>query len=208
MKNYKTDQEMFWAGSFGDEYTARNQDDIWVASNVALFSKIFAHVEHFESLIEYGANLGQNLRAIRQLLPSAKLSAVEINEIAVSELNKLVNVKVFHKSILDFVPEHEYDFVLIKGVLIHINPDFLPNVYNLLYKSTKRYICLAEYYNPSPVEVSYRGHNDKLFKRDFAGEMLERFTDLRLIDYGFVYRRDPQFPQDDITWFLLEKGLR
>ena len=25
-------------------------------------------------------------------------------------------------------------------------------------------------------------------------------------DYGFVYRNDPLFPQDDLTWFLLEKG--
>jgi spore coat polysaccharide biosynthesis protein SpsF len=26
-----------------------------------------------------------------------------------------------------------------------------------------------------------------------------------LVDYGFAYHRDPAFPQDDITWFLLEK---
>jgi spore coat polysaccharide biosynthesis protein SpsF len=26
-----------------------------------------------------------------------------------------------------------------------------------------------------------------------------------LIDYGFVYHRDTAHPQDDITWFLLEK---
>jgi hypothetical protein len=44
-----------------------------------------------------------------------------------------------------------------------------------------------------------------LFKRDFAGEMLERYPDLELIDYGFVYKRDNNFPQDDITWFLLKK---
>jgi len=63
----------------------------------------------------------------------------------------------------------------------------------------------VEYYNPVPVEVSYRGHQGKLFKRDFSGEMLDKFKDLRLIRYGFVYHRDPSFPQDDITWFLLEK---
>ncbi len=28
---------------------------------------------------------------------------------------------------------------------------------------------------------------------------------LRLVDYGFVYRRDPNWPQDNINWFLLEK---
>ncbi|NDB35890.1 MAG: pseudaminic acid biosynthesis-associated methylase, partial [Flavobacteriia bacterium] len=42
-------------------------------------------------------------------------------------------------------------------------------------------------------------------KRDFAGELLDTFPDLRLVDYGFAYKRDTSFPQDDITWFLLEK---
>ena len=93
---------------------------------------------------------------------------------------------------------------LIKGVLIHINPQMLPRVYDLLYRVGKRYVCLIEYYNPTPVEVSYRGHSGRLFKRDFAGEMLERFEDLKLLDYGFVYHRDPNFPLDDVTWFLLE----
>ena len=41
---------------------------------------------------------------------------------------------------------------------------------------------------------------------NFAGEMLDRFRDLRLVDYGFVYHRDVNFPQDDITWFLMEKA--
>lgn len=56
-----------------------------------------------------------------------------------------------------------------------------------------------------PVVVSYRGHEDRLFKRDFAGEMLDRYPDLELVDYGFVYHRDPNFPQDDPNWFLLRK---
>ena len=60
---------------------------------------------------------------------------------------------------------------MIKGVLIHINPDMLNNVYEKLYDSSDRYILVAEYYNPTPVNVSYRGYNDRLFKRDFAGEM-------------------------------------
>lgn len=53
--------------------------------------------------------------------------------------------------------------------------------------------------------IPYRGHEQRLFKRDFAGEMLDAYPDLRLVDYGFVYRRDPVFPADDLTWFLMEK---
>ncbi|MGE5403941.1 MAG: pseudaminic acid biosynthesis-associated methylase, partial [Candidatus Saccharibacteria bacterium] len=66
-------------------------------------------------------------------------------------------------------------------------------------------IIVAEYYNPTPVEIQYRGHANKLFKRDFAGEMMDKYTDLKLVKYGFAYHRDPNFPQDDITWMLLEK---
>jgi len=205
MSNYKTDQEHFWAGNFGDDYTTRNQGDDWVASNVALFSKVLSHIAKIESLIEFGANQGLNLRAIRQLLPSVKLSAVEINKTAVSELNSLGYVNVNHTSILNFSSRTEHDLSLIKGVLIHIDPDSLSQVYDILYKSSKRYICIAEYYNPSPVEIPYRGHSGKLFKRDFAGEMLDKFADLKLLDYGFAYHRDSLFPQDDITWFVLEK---
>ena len=78
-------------------------------------------------------------------------------------------------------------------------------VYDKLYQSSKRFIFIGEYHNPSPVVIPYRGHNDRLWKRDFAGEMLDKFSDLTLIDYGFAYKRDPAFPQDDINWFLLEK---
>ena len=70
--------------------------------------------------------------------------------------------------------------------------------------SKKRYIVIVEYYNPSPVDIIYRGHKDKLFKRDFAGELIEEYG-LNLVDYGFFYKRDKLTPQDDLTWFLLEK---
>ena len=94
---------------------------------------------------------------------------------------------------------------MIKGVLIHINPEYLSTVYQKLYDASSKYILVTEYYNPSAVSIPYRGHSDRLFKRDFAGEMMEKFQDLKLIDYGFVYRNDPSFPQDDITWFLMKK---
>jgi len=207
MDNYKTDQEAFWAGNFGDEYVSRNKSTQLLASNMVFFSKILSSTSEVKSLIEFGANIGMNLHAIRTLLPDIELSAIEINHDAASELEKLDPISVYPQSIFDFSPEKTWDMVLIKGVLIHINPDHLREVYELLYRSSNRYICVAEYYNPSPVEVKYRGHSDKLFKRDFAGEILDKYSELRLVDYGFVYHRDPYFPQDDITWFLLEKKL-
>ncbi len=203
---YKTDQESFWAGEFGNEYIGRNQGEASIASNTALFSKILSSTNSISTIIEFGANIGLNLMAIKRLLPKVELSAIEINEKAVAQLkNEVEDISVYHSSILDFQPDKERDLVLIKGVLIHINPDELQSVYELLYKTSGKYICIAEYYNPSPVEVRYRGHEGKLYKRDFAGEIMDKYPDLKLIDYGFVYHGDNHFPQDDTTWFLLEK---
>ena len=206
INQFITEQEEFWAGDFGDKYITRNNSSAAIlASNISLFSKILSRTSNIKSLIEFGANIGLNLQAIRQLIPQTELSAVEINQKAVEILQQNSFVKVYHQSLLSFVPTCKYDFVLIKGVLIHINPDMLTKVYKLLHQASNRYICIAEYYNPTPVEVNYRGHQGKLFKRDFAGEILDKFDDLQLLDYGFVYHRDNHFPQDDMTWFLLEK---
>lgn len=204
--DFKTEQENFWAGSFGNEYINRNISSEYIASNLNFFSKTFKITNKINSLIEFGSNVGMNLKAIQLLFPKIDLFGIEINKEAANQLSKLIGQNnVFHGSILEFIPIKKYDVALIKGVLIHINPEMLGKVYERLYQSSNKYILICEYYNPSPITINYRGHDNKLFKRDFAGEMLEQYQDLQLIDYGFCYKRDKAFPQDDVTWFLLEK---
>jgi pseudaminic acid biosynthesis-associated methylase len=206
---FKTEQEAFWAGEFGDDYIARNAGAALLGSNIALLSKLLGRCPHAKSLIEFGANIGMNLKAVRALRPSMELGAIEINATAISELRAWGGVNEVHEgSVLDFQAARTWDIALIKGVLIHINPDYLPQVYDSLFRASNRYILVVEYYNPKPVEVVYRGHAGRLFKRDFAGELLDRFPTLQVIDYGFVWHRDPVFPQDDATWFVLEKVVR
>lgn len=207
MGAFKTEQEDFWAGSFGDEYVERNKNDQIQAGKLAFFARLFSCMAAVNSCIELGANIGLNLKAIEKLLPRAGLAAVEINGRAVEELKKWGRTEVYHRSILEFTPDRSYDLAYTMGVLIHINPDMLPRVYDLLYKCSGKYIMIAEYYNPTPVEVTYRGHQGKLFKRDFAGEMMDRHRDLELLDYGFLYHRDNNFPMDDATWFLMRKTV-
>lgn len=206
---YKTSQENFWKGQFGDDYINRNKDPRILTSNLNLFTKIISRTNNVHSVIEFGSNIGLNLIALNYLIPNLSMSAVEINENAVKELkSNLNNITVFNESILTVNLKETYDFVLTKGILIHINPDELPSVYDKMYNASSKYICIMEYYNPTPVTVNYRGHEDKLFKRDFAGEMMDLYADLELIDYGFCYHRDYNFPQDDGTWFLLKKSCR
>lgn len=203
---YQTEQEAFWAGDFGNDYIDRNASDQLLASNLNFFSKALSSAERPASCIEFGANIGMNLRALAALYPEQEQHAVEINASAAQVLQaQLPNATVHQQSILEFVPPRCWDLVLIKGVLIHINPDALGQVYAKLAQASARYVLIGEYYNPAPVAIPYRGHTDRLFKRDFAGEFLDAHPAFRLRDYGFAYHRDSQFPQDDITWFLLEK---
>lgn len=203
---YQTEQEVFWAGDFGAEYIGRNKGSELLASNLAFFSRALASASGLSSCIEFGANIGMNLKALQLLYPQQEQHAIEINPEAAVELGNVIPPANIHRaSILDFAPRRTWDLALIKGVLIHINPDWLPQVYDALHRAAGRYLLVCEYYNPSPVAINYRGHSDRLFKRDFCGEMLDRHADLKLIDYGFAYHRDPNFPQDDITWFLMEK---
>jgi len=204
---YNTEQEAFWAGEFGTEYIGRNDSADLLASNLNLFSKALKQAGRISSCLELGANIGMNLKALQLLYPGIHLKAAEINPDASKRLASLIGGNnVFEGSIVEYPVAERVELSLVKGVLIHIAPDMLPAVYEKLYQASSRFILVCEYYNPTPVAISYRGHIDRLFKRDFAGEMLEMYSDLKLIEYGFTYHRDPAFPQDDISWFLMQKA--
>jgi len=202
---HRTPQEQLWAGEFGNDYTARNRDGALVNSNRALFDEILSHTQRVTSAIEFGANIGNNLRALRDLIPDIELHAVEINETAASEIQNWGGATVEVASLLDFRPSRQWDLSFTHGVLIHLHPEALPDIYDKLVAASSRYVMVCEYYSPSPVEVHYRGQAQALFKRDFAGEILDAHPELQLVDYGFTYHRDPQHPLDDSTWFLMEK---
>ena len=89
-------------------------------------------------------------------------------------------------------------------MLIHVPPEDLEATYKVLFHSSARYILLCEYFSRLPKQVPYRGQENALWVRDHAGEMMKQYPDLKLTDYGFVSRFDP-WPQDDLSWWLLEK---
>lgn len=203
---HQSDQERLWRGAFGDEYTQRNASAAQLRSNLAHFSRMLRGAAGVRSVVELGCNRGLNLQALHTLAPQLHLTAYEINAVAAEAAQKLGIADVYCKSILDLDLDaaKPSDLSFTKGVLIHIDPDKLPAAYDALYRLSNRYILVCEYYNPAPVMVPYRGTTGTLFKRDFAGELMDRF-DLSLVDYGFAYHRDNYFPLDDCTWFLLQK---
>jgi len=203
---YKTEEEKFWAGKFGDDYIERNNNTNLLASNLSFFSKATRLMEKPVKCIEFGANIGMNIKALKLLYPEMINYGIELNKVAAETLGKQISPKrIFNCSVLDFCSNKKWDLVLTKGLLIHINPNELTELYEKMVNACSRYLLIAEYYNPIPQSVAYRGHANKLYKRDFAGEILKLHSNFSLKDYGFVYKNDPNFPQDDITWFLMEK---
>ncbi|MDX2083903.1 MAG: methyltransferase [Candidatus Melainabacteria bacterium] len=201
---FHNEQEAFWAGAFGQEYTERNVVDFH--QRMPFFQQVLQRTLGVTSVCELGANKGHNLQALAALSPNYQLTGVEINPAAYQQLRQLPKIQAHLGSILEFSPVQTYDLVFTCGVLIHLNPETLPDVYRQMDALSRRYVLINEYYNPKPVEIDYRGHGDRLFKRDFAGEFLDTagVDRYRVVDVGFLWQRcHPAW--DNTTWVLLEK---
>ena len=202
---FQTEQETFWAENFGDEYIDRNNSEELIVRRMVNFSTMLKSTHKIKSIIELGSNIGLNSIALKRLNKNFSLSGYEINQKAVEIANNQKVGQFFCESVINPIKlSSKYDLAFTSGVLIHINPNYLQKVYENLYNLSSRYIIINEYYNPTPLSVDYRGSKGKIFKRDFAGELMDKYN-LNLVDYGFLYRRDNYFPRDDTNWFLLEK---
>jgi pseudaminic acid biosynthesis-associated methylase len=199
----KTEQESFWQGSFGDEYTQRNVTGPELRSG--FFKKVLERAPDVRSVCELGANRGDNLAALRRVHEGLALTGVEVNATAVEVMTRLPGVTAIMSAIQDFNTDQRFDLVFTCGVLIHLNPDDLQATYRKMVALSSRYVLVNEYFNARPVEIEYREHTGRLFKRDFAGEILDAHKDqLRVVDYGFLWKRmEPGW--DDTTWVLMEK---
>lgn len=206
------EQEEFWSGEFGDAYTERNVDGQLFVSKKMLFQRILANAILFDEkngkVIELGANVGLNLRAVHAFgTPYQNMTAVEINKSACDALHKL-GVNVVNGSIFDKFGK--FDLVITSGLLIHISPDRIHDAYAVIDGSLNEggYVIMVEYFADKPTEVEYRGNKSVLWKRNFGKEFLSLYDSYTLDDYGFVADIDPSMPLDNVTWWLLRKIVK
>ncbi|MGM0599478.1 MAG: pseudaminic acid biosynthesis-associated methylase [Candidatus Rifleibacteriota bacterium] len=199
----KAIQTRFWEGEFGDTYTDRNK--IEAGDRSEFFSNILYLTGTVSSVLELGANRGHNLDILHHLKPDLELTGVEVNKKACNEMAAHGRIKPVCCSIQEFKPAKQYDLVFTCGVLIHLPPDDLPEVYKKMLKLSRKYILINEYFNPTPVEVPYRGHSGRLFKRDWGSELIDAAEgNISLVDYGFLWKKvEPAW--DNATWWLFEK---
>ncbi len=204
-----TAQVDFWRGDFGNDYADRNSlRTEFLRARTAMWSDILRHTLTAppQTILEVGANIGVNLRALR-MLTDARFLAVEPNDKARAILveDGIVappDVRPGIASAIDF-PDRSADLAFTSGVLIHIHPDQLLASLREIHRCAARWIVAVEYFADRPTEVAYRGHTNVLFKRDFGSEWLDRFPDLRPVAYGFEWKRATAL--DNLTWWLLER---
>jgi pseudaminic acid biosynthesis-associated methylase len=189
----RTKQSCEWASDFGKEYTARNTfdptelDALWMTNygvtRTAMNRKILGLVPLDVQILEVGCNVGNQLLLLRGM-GYANLSGIDVQGYAVQiAQTRVPGAAIIEGSALDIpFPDRHFDLVFTSGLLIHIAPADLPKVFNEIHRITKRWICGSEYYAPTLAKVNYRGHEDLLWKDDFAKLYQRQFADLRLVD--------------------------
>lgn len=209
MDHDTTPQAALWRGEFGDAYIDRNV--VEPARQAALarhWTRVLAGTEGARprTILEVGANIGLNLRALSRIT-TAELHAVEPNAKARQVLveDGVVPADRVLDGLASQIPlaDGAVDLAFTAGVLIHIHPRDLPASCREIHRVSRRYVVCSEYFADREQEIPYRGKTEALFKRDFGGFWLDSFPDLRLLDYGFAWKRTTGL--DNLTWWLFEK---
>jgi len=197
-----------WRGEFGEAYISRNPVTAETTrKKIADWSKIFSALADNPpaSFLEVGANVGQNIAALRQLT-NAEIYAVEPNPSARLQLMRSglldeTHVRDGSAAALPF-EDASIGLVFTSGVLIHVDPADLLRSCKEMHRVAERYLLSIEYFSDQPVEKRYQGREQMLFLRDYGAFWLENFDDLKIVDFGFFWK---PVSGDSLNWWLFEK---
>jgi pseudaminic acid biosynthesis-associated methylase len=198
-----------WSGAFGDSYVTRNAA---TGDVVRARTRDWAGIVRLmagappKTIAEIGANIGLNLRALKQLT-GAQLHAIEPNAAACKQLasDGVLPATHIYNVTGDQLPlgDGSVDLAFTCGVLMHLDRPTLKATMDEMHRVSRQYIFCAEYFAPKQEDVPYRGEMGLLYRDDYGGLFLDGYRDLRLVDCGFFWKRTTSF--DSTTWWLLEK---
>lgn len=192
-----------WQGEFGNAYTDRN---------VVNWRDRLPGLRHMldgisvANALEVGCNRGHNLLALSEIFGEAcDVVGVEPNRYALSIARESSSrVGVLRGTLFDLpFADRTFDLTMTAGVLIHVATEDLSLAMQNIYRVSRRYILAVEYFAEEDTSISYRGHENLLWKRDFGKRYLEQFPDLTLLRDGF---RNAEPGSDETNWWLFEKG--
>ena len=184
----KNEQQKFWEGSFGNEYTLRNVGNLdefyrklWGITRTELNKQFLSMLEKNVSILEVGCNRANQL-SILQNMGFGNLWGLEINKRALEIARENKRFNLIESSATD-IPFKDgfFDLVFTSGVLIHIDPEIFEQVMDEMYRVAKKYIWGFEYFSEECEEIEYRGHKNRLWKNNFLELFQNRFPDLKVV---------------------------
>ena len=206
----KTEQEEFWAGTFGNEYTLRNTGDwdafykeTWGITRTELNEQFLSSLKKDALILEVGCNRGYQLNVLQEQ-GFTNLWGIDINKNALILARENKNLNIVEGSAFDLpFKDNFFDLVFTSGLLIHISPDDMPSVMNELYRVTKRFIWSFEYFSEDCVEIEYRGNKNQLWKNNFLKLFTNRFPNLEVVEKRMINYLESKNVN---MMFLLEKN--
>ena len=191
-----TETTDFWSGTFGDGYTERNRVD-WPV-RVPFWADIVARTRP-GTVLEVGCNAGWNLMALRSIGGGPFVRGIDVNQKAIeAAADAGLPASLMSAADVGLLFPDSFDLVFTVGVLIHVPPEELPAVMAAIVQASRRHVLAVEYEADADVEVEYRGHAGRLWRRPF-GRLYEGLglTTVLKMDAG------PGF--DRCTAWLMEK---
>ena len=211
-----TEQEKFWSGDFGQQYSDRNNwtveayDDFyksqWGFAKTDINNDCIGHLPKDIKILEVGCNIGLQLRCLQQM-GFTNLYGVELQQYAVEKAKSITqHINIVQGSGFDIpFKDHYFDIVVTNGVLIHIAPEDHFKMMAEMMRCSKKYIWGWEYYAPEITNINYRGNEGFLWKADFSKIFQHYFPELKEV-YRKMYPYIPENQKGNTDYmYLLEK---
>jgi SAM-dependent methyltransferase len=203
-----TEPARLWSGEFGNRYTERNIEfnDVF---RTELWDMLLPAA--CTSVLEVGANAGQNLQAIARKR-AVDFYATDINpgnveRLAATGLVRNANLRCEPAHKLSF-PDSIADLAFTRGVLIHIPAGELIASMREIHRCAGKWIICGEYCAGSRNEEMIVSENyppGTCWRRDYGSLWLDNFPDLRLVGEPlFCWWRTTG--EDNLTYWRFEKG--
>lgn len=195
-----TEQEKFWSGPFGTEYTQRNRVD-WHQRRS--FWELMLEQTGAKSVLEVGCNAGWNLLALKSLDPLIQVVGVDVNRDALKEANLAgIDARELPAESVGRLWPGKFDLVFTAGVLIHVPPETLSDVMRAIIAASKHWVLAVEYPAATSEEIDYRGHSQRLWRRPFGG--LYEDMGLVMVSHGDLGKGDGF---DNCRFWLMRKRV-
>ena len=191
-----------WEGNFGKNYTKRNLSSLkemnaeyiknFGISRSNINKRFLDGLDRSIRILEVGTNVGNKLVCLQQM-GFTNLYGIELQQDAVEKAKtRTRHINIIQGSSFD-IPFKDgfFDLVFTSGLLIHIPPNDLKDVFSEMVRVSRKYIWGMECFAPQYTAVQYHGKVNLFWKTDFVRIFLSDFKIFKCVkEEKFIYKND------------------